>query len=112
MLYERVIEAAERVSAGGEIVEPLDESALRAGLQDAFAAGLRSCAIVFLHGYRYVQHERAAEDIARQIGFTQISVSHRASPLMKLGSRVDTTVVDAYLSTIPPRNCARVAPTM
>jgi 5-oxoprolinase (ATP-hydrolysing) len=109
MLYERVIEAAERVGARGEIVESLDEAALRAALLAAFADGLRSCAIVFLHGYRYVRHERAAEDIARQIGFTQISVSHRVSPLMKLVPRGDTTVVDAYLSPILRRYVDRVA---
>jgi 5-oxoprolinase (ATP-hydrolysing) len=100
LLYERVIEAAERLSAGGEVIEPLDESALADQLQTAFADGLRSCAIVFLHGYRYVQHELAAERVARRIGFTQISVSHRVSPLMKLVPRGDTTVVDAYLSPI------------
>src|SRR5271156_364016 len=109
LLYERVIEAAERMSAGGEIVEPLDQAALRAGLQAAFADGLRSCAIVFLHGYRYVEHELAAESLARQIGFTQISVSHRVSPLMKLVPRGDTTVVDAYLSPILRRYVDRVA---
>jgi 5-oxoprolinase (ATP-hydrolysing) len=109
LLYERVIEAAERVSARGETIESLDESALRDGLQRAFADGLRSCAIVFLHGYRYVRHERAAEDMARQIGFTQISVSHRVSPLMKLVPRGDTTVMDAYLSPILRRYVDRVA---
>ena len=100
MLYERVIEAVERVGARGELIEPLDEAALGAQLQSAFAEGLRSCAIVFLHGYRYVDHELAAEALARRIGFTQISVSHRVSPLMKLVPRGDTTVVDAYLSPI------------
>ena len=109
LLYERVIEADERVSAGGEIVEPLDQAALRAGLQAAFADGLRSCAIVFLHGYRHVEHELAAESLARQIGFTQVSVSHRVSPLMKLVPRGDTTVVDAYLSPILRRYVDRVA---
>src|SRR6202789_182921 len=109
LLYERVIEAAERVSAGGELVEPLDQAALRAGLQAAFADGLRSCAIVFLHGYRHIEHELAAESLARQIGFTQISVSHRVSPLMKLVPRGDTTVVDAYLSPILRRYVDRVA---
>src|ERR1700692_4227659 len=109
MLYERVIEAGERMSARGKPLEPLGEAELGARLQAAFAEGLRSCAIVFLHGYRYVRHERAAEDIARQIGFTQISVSHRASPLMKLVPRGDTTVVDAYLSPILRRYVDRVA---
>jgi 5-oxoprolinase (ATP-hydrolysing) len=109
MLYERVIEAGERMSARGETLVPLDESELGARLQAAFADGLRSCAIVFLHGYRYVRHERAAEDIARRIGFTQISVSHRVSPLMKLVPRGDTTVVDAYLSPILRRYVDQVA---
>src|ERR1700730_2925210 len=80
MLYERVIEAAERMSARGEVIEPLDESLLHDRLQTAFTDGLRSCAIVFLHGYQHAQHELAAEAVARQIGFTQISVSHRGSP--------------------------------
>jgi 5-oxoprolinase (ATP-hydrolysing) len=109
LLYERVIEAAERVGAQGETILPLDESALRAELLRAYADGVRSCAIVFLHAYRYVEHERAAEDIARQIGFTQLSVSHRVSPLMKLVPRGDTTVVDAYLSPILRRYVDRVA---
>ncbi len=112
LLYERVIEAAERVSATGEIIEPLDEPALNAHLRKAFDDGLRSCAIVFMHGYRYTDHERAAESLARKIGFTQISVSHRVSPLMKLVPRGDTTVVDAYLSPILRRYVDRVAELM
>src|ERR1700733_12480712 len=56
MLYERVIEADERVGAHGETVLALDAEALEAQLQSAFADGIRSCAIVFLHGYRYVHH--------------------------------------------------------
>ncbi len=109
LLYERVLEAAERVGARGEMIETLNEPLLIAGLQAAFDAGLRSCAIVFMHGYRYVQHELAAERAARHIGFTQISMSHRASPLMKLVPRGDTTVVDAYLSPILRRYVEGVA---
>jgi 5-oxoprolinase (ATP-hydrolysing) len=109
LLYERVIEANERVGARGEIIEPLDESALERELQAAFADGLRVCAIVFIHGYRYMEHELAAEAVARRVGFTQISVSHRVSPLMKLVPRGDTTVVDAYLSPILRRYVDGVA---
>ncbi len=109
MLYERVIEATERVGAHGQTLQPLDAAALTAQLQDAFDAGLRCCAIVFLHGYRYVHHELAAADLALKIGFTQISVSHRVSPLMKLVPRGDTTVVDAYLSPILRRYCDKLA---
>jgi 5-oxoprolinase (ATP-hydrolysing) len=109
MLYERVIEVPERMNAQGEVLTPLDEVSLRAGLLAAFEAGIRACAIVFMHGYRYPDHERRAAEIAREIGFTQVSASHEVSPLMKLVSRGDTTVVDAYLSPILRRYVDRVA---
>ncbi|HEY2929313.1 hydantoinase B/oxoprolinase family protein [Piscinibacter sp.] len=109
LLYSRVIEARERVAADGAVVQPLDEAHLRGELRAAFDAGLRSVAIVFMHGYRFTAHEAAAERIARDIGFSQISVSHHVSPLMKLVSRGDTTVVDAYLSPILRRYVEQVA---
>jgi len=112
MLYEQVIEAAERVGARGEVILPLDEAALERELREAFARGLRSCAVVLMHGYRYTAHEVAAAAIAQRVGFTQISVSHRVSPLMKLVPRGDTTVVDAYLSPILRRYVEQVAQAM
>jgi 5-oxoprolinase (ATP-hydrolysing) len=112
LLYDRVIEADERVGARGEALCPLDEAALRLDLQAAFDDGVRACAIVFMHGYRYTAHEQAAARMARDIGFTQVSVSHEVSPLMKLVSRGDTTVVDAYLSPILRRYVDRVAAQM
>ncbi len=109
LLYERVIEADERVSASGEALKPLDAGRLRRDLRAAFDGGIRSVAIVFLHGYRYPEHERRAAEIAAEIGFSQISVSHQVSPLMKLVSRGDTTVVDAYLSPILRRYVDQIA---
>ncbi|HEX6706877.1 MAG TPA: hydantoinase B/oxoprolinase family protein [Albitalea sp.] len=109
LLYARVIEAQERVGAKGEVVQALDTTHLRAELQSAFDAGLRSVAIVFMHGWRYTAHELAAKRIAADIGFAQISVSHEVSPLMKLVGRGDTTVVDAYLSPILRRYVEQVA---
>ncbi|MCX7668579.1 MAG: 5-oxoprolinase, partial [Anaerolineae bacterium] len=112
LLYEQVIEADERIGADGEVVQPLDAGALRTALEAAYADGIRACAIVFMHGYRYTAHERKAADLARQIGFTQVSVSHEVSPLMKFVSRGDTTVVDAYLSPILRRYVEQVASEM
>ena len=109
LLYERVIEAAERVTVQGEVLVDLAEAPLRAELESAFADGIRSVAIVLMHGYRYRDHERRAAAVASECGFTQISVSHGVSPLMKLVSRGDTTVVDAYLSPILARYVDRVA---
>lgn len=109
LLYAQVIEIDERMGAHGDVVLPLDEAAARAGLQQAFDAGLRSLAIVFMHGYRHTAHEAAVARIAREIGFTQVSVSHEVSPMMKLVARGDTTVVDAYLSPILRRYVDQVA---
>jgi len=109
LLYTRVIEIDERIGAHGDIVLPLDADAARAGLQAAYDAGLRALAIVFMHGYRYTAHEEAVARIARDIGFTQVSLSHAVSPLMKLVARGDTTVVDAYLSPILRRYVGQVA---
>lgn len=108
-LYTRVLELPERVAADGTILLKLDEDAARAGLQAAFDGGLRACAILFIHGYRHTAHEARVADIAREIGFTQISSSHQVSPLMKMVGRGDTTVADAYLSPILRRYVAQVA---
>jgi 5-oxoprolinase (ATP-hydrolysing) len=112
LLYERVIEAQERVGAHGDVIEPLDEAHLKERLWAAYDAGLRSAAVVFMHGYRYTAHEEAAARIAREIGFTQVSASHATSPMMKFVSRGDTTVVDAYLSPILRRYVDQVASEM
>ena len=99
-VHARVIEVAERVRTDGEILLPLDEAQARADLQSAYDAGLRSVAIVLMHGYRYPAHEVRLAAIAREIGFTQVSVSHEVAPLIKLIGRGDTTLVDAYLSPV------------
>ena len=109
MLYKAVYEVDERMDAQGNVVRPLDEGAVWEQLVAAQAAGLRSIAIVFLHGYRYPDHEARVAALAREADFDQISVSHVVSPLMKIVSRGDTTVVDAYLSPILRRYVNQVA---
>jgi 5-oxoprolinase (ATP-hydrolysing) len=109
LLYSRVIEADERIGADGKVVTPLDEDAVAGRLRDAYAEGFRSVAIVCVHGYRHPEHEARIGELAREIGFPQVSESHRTSPLMKLVSRGDTTVVDAYLSPILDRYVDQVA---
>ena len=109
LLYSAVVEARERVGAHGDVIEPLNELRLKDELIAQYARGLRSVAIVFMHGYRYTDHEDAAKRIAQEVGFTQISTSHETSPMMKFVSRGDTTVVDAYLSPILRRYVEQVA---
>ena len=109
MLYAEVIEASGRVRASGEVEAPLDAAELKAALSKSYQSGIRACAIVFVHGYKHHAQEIEAADIARAVGFTQVSVSHQVSPLMKMVSRGDTTVVDAYLTPILRRYIDRVA---
>ncbi|MEC4984845.1 MAG: hydantoinase B/oxoprolinase family protein [Oscillatoria sp. PMC 1068.18] len=109
LVYEQVIEVEERYNARGEELIPVNSAKVRQDLQAAYDTGIRSCAIVFIHGYRYPKHEQEIAQIAQEIGFTQISVSHEVSPLMKIVSRGDTTVVDAYLSPILRRYVDQVS---
>jgi 5-oxoprolinase (ATP-hydrolysing) len=107
-LYERVIEIDERVTAEGDIIRPLDLAAARIAFEQAHQAGLRAIAIVLMHGWRWTAHEAALANLARGIGFAQVSVSHEVGPLIKLIGRGDTTVVDAYLSPILRRYVNRI----
>ena len=109
MLYEQVVEVDERIGAHGDVVRTPDLQQAERALRAAFDRGIRSCAIALLHGYRYPRHELQLEELARRIGFTQVSISHQVSPLMKLVARGDTTVVDAYLSPVLRRYVSQVA---
>ncbi|MCZ6884970.1 MAG: hydantoinase B/oxoprolinase family protein [Alphaproteobacteria bacterium] len=112
LLHSRVIEVPGRVTADGTEIEGLDAHAARAGLEAAFADGWRAAAIVFMHAWRFPDHERAVAEIARVVGFTQVSLSHQVSPLMRLVGRGDTTVADAYLSPILATYVARMQAAM
>ena len=109
MLYERVVEVDERVHADGTVESEPDLAALRRELSAARADGIEAVAIVFMHAYRYPEHEQRVAALAREIGFPQVSVSHEISPLIKLVGRGDTTVVDAYLSPILRQYVGQVA---
>jgi len=107
--YEKVVEIVERVGADGEIVTPLDEDAARLALREVRESEIDALAIVLMHGWKFTEHEQRVAEIARELGFEQVSVSHEVAPLIKLVGRGDTTVVDAYLSPILRRYVDRVA---
>jgi len=109
LLHERVAEIGGRVAVDGTEIEALDEDAARAALAEGFAAGIRAVAIVMMHAWAHPAHEIRLGELAREAGFTQISLSHQASPLPRIVPRGDTTVVDAYLSPILRRYVDQVA---
>lgn len=109
MLFDEVVEIDERIDAKGHVLKDINDREVRRQLFAAFEKGYRSCAILLMHGYRYPDHEELLEEMAHEIGFSQISTSHKVSPLMKYVVRGDTTVVDAYLSPILRRYVEQVA---
>ena len=109
MLYEQVVEIDERVSVDGEVLVSLNEVAARSALEKLQGNGIGSLAIVLMHGWRHTKHEARLAQIARELGFAQISVSHEVAPLIKLIGRGDTTVVDAYLSPVLRRYVEGIA---
>jgi 5-oxoprolinase (ATP-hydrolysing) len=109
MLYSEVVEIEERVSVDGEVIVPLDEQGARRAFIDVREKGIDALAIILMHGWRHVAHEAKLGAIARELGFTQVSVSHEVAPLIKLIGRGDTTVVDAYLSPVLRRYVERIA---
>jgi 5-oxoprolinase (ATP-hydrolysing) len=109
MLYEQVVEIDERVGVDGEVLVPLGEDQARAALQSVRDSGIDALAIVLMHGWNHRAHETRLAEIARDLGFSQVSVSHEVAPLIKLIGRGDTTVVDAYLSPVLRRYVDRVA---
>ncbi|PDQ22690.1 5-oxoprolinase, partial [Mesorhizobium sanjuanii] len=108
-LYEQVIEVPERARVDGTLEAALDLNAVKDEVAKAKADGIEAVAIVFMHSWKFPDHEKSAEAFCRDIGFAQISTSHAVSPLIKLVGRGDTTVVDAYLSPILTRYVRRVA---
>jgi 5-oxoprolinase (ATP-hydrolysing) len=109
MLYAEVAEIDERVGVDGDVLVPLDEVQARQALEGLRRVGIDAIAIVLMHGWRHSDHEMRLTAIARELGFTQVSVSHEVAPLIKLIGRGDTTVVDAYLSPVLRRYVDRVA---
>ena len=109
LLYSDVVEVTERLDAEGHVVTPLETKETRAALEKAYDEGYRSIAVALMHSYRFPAYEQWIGEIARQIGFTQVSLSHEVSPLIKLVGRGDTAVVDAYLSPILRRYVDQVA---
>ena len=109
LLHKQVLEVEERLAVDGSILQALNETAARVGLQAAFDRGIRAVAIALMHSYRFGHHEARLAALAREIGFTQVSVSHETSPLIRFVARADTTVVDAYLSPVLKRYVDQVA---
>ncbi|MBT8077356.1 MAG: hydantoinase B/oxoprolinase family protein [Gammaproteobacteria bacterium] len=99
-VHERVIEIPERLNADGDVAEALDLAATERLLHDCRDDGITSLAICLMHGYQFPRHEKQVADVARALGFEQVSVSHEVEPLVKFVGRAETTLADAYLTPV------------
>jgi 5-oxoprolinase (ATP-hydrolysing) len=106
-LYVRVVEVAGRIDAAGRELEPIDEEQAAAAFAATRAEGLEAAAIVLMHSWCNPWHELALGRIAREAGFTQVSLSHQVCPAIRFVSRGETTVADAYLSPVVRRHVDR-----
>ena len=99
-LFEQSIEIDERVTAAGDVLVTPNREQIRQLLQKLYDDGIESLAICLMHAYRFMQHEELIDQVAREIGFQEVSVSSHVAPFMKIVSRGDTAVVDAYLTPV------------
>jgi N-methylhydantoinase A len=100
----RCLEVPERLTARGDILVPLDETAVRAAARRLKDEDVQSVAVVFLFSYRNPAHEqRAAEILAAELPGVSVSVSHRLTQEWREYERTSTTVVNAYLQPIVDR---------
>ena len=90
----------ERVLADGTIDMPIDEGNVRTVLARMKSDGVNSIAVCLMHSFRYPEHEQQVGEIAAKIGFEEIRLSHQVAPLIKIGPRAETTVLDAYLNPV------------
>lgn len=99
-LFVKSIEVAERVHFDGQVETELDRTQVQQQLLQVKRSGVDSLAVCLMHGYRFVEHEQLIAEIAREIGFAEISLSHQVAPEIRIIPRAYTTVLDAYLNPV------------
>jgi len=80
------------------ILQRPEKEAIRKGLQQIYDSGIRSIAVCLMHAYTFPDHEALVGEVAREIGFQHISLSHELMPMIKLVSRATSVCADAYLT--------------
>ncbi len=97
IFHELACEVPERVSVNGEVLEALDEAAVRAAALDCIAKGITTAAVSLMHGHAHSRHELRVAEILRECGFTHLTLSQQTAAFAKLLPRTQSTVADAYL---------------
>jgi N-methylhydantoinase A len=90
----------ERVDFEGAVLRPLDEDAVRRGVQRLKKLGVRSIAVMYLFSFVNPQHERRTREIVLEEfpDVEHVSLSHEVLPRGPEFERVSTTLVNAYVA--------------
>ncbi|MBE9504824.1 MAG: hydantoinase B/oxoprolinase family protein [Proteobacteria bacterium] len=99
-LYSEVIEVDERIDSGGTVIRPVETKDLEASLAGVKAKGIDTVAVVLMHAWKNPAHELMCEKILKNLGIKEVFLSHETMNLIKIVSRGQSTVVDAYLSPV------------
>jgi N-methylhydantoinase A len=98
---ELTIEADERIGAKGEIVQPLDEKALKQSLTALSQQGIEALTVSLMNAYANGTHEERVRQIADSIfPGIPISISSEVVPEMYEYERTETTVVNSYIRPV------------
>ena len=98
-------EVAERVSARGTVLTPLDQDAVRRVAARITARGITSAAVCLLHSYAYPAHERQVAAILRE-SIPDVVISSEIWPEMREYERATTTIMSAYVGPVMARYLA------
>ncbi len=108
VLYETVLEVDERVTATGEILQPLTPETVARLIADLQETRPDAIAISFLNAYQNPVHELQLADSLADAGFAVVTRSTEVSAAPGYVSRTQTAVVDAYLTPVLRQYLANV----
>ena len=98
---ERVATVTERVSAAGQVLEPLDHGSVHRAVDALVAGGVESIAVCLLHSYVNPAHEQAVrEAVERRAPGVPVSLSSEVSPEVREFDRLCTTVANACVKPL------------
>ncbi|MDH5559584.1 MAG: hydantoinase B/oxoprolinase family protein [Deltaproteobacteria bacterium] len=83
-----------------EIMEKPELKTIKAQLKSLKEDNITSLAVVLSHSYAFDEHEKHIRELALQMKIRHVSISSEVMPAVKMVSRGDTCMVDAYLTPL------------
>lgn len=98
---DRIREIPERIDADGEVLEALDEGAVRDAVREFRGRGIDSIAVCYLFSFLNADHEeRTRTIIEEEHEGCHVSLSSEVIPKIREFPRLSTTAIDAYTGPV------------